>query len=372
MMIALLAALAGIDLKPIGHLQTRESRQIEYSNWAVAGKGAPDAIAHLGFKKARLTLRGAETWPQAENAIQQLRARGIRPWFWVDLASAPTGPGDLEQAGTHFRDLIHEWEIDPGSAGKPSDWARRYALAAQQLRRAAPGARIDVDLPADPTTATTADFLAMLQRAGQLDLLDAIALHPSPANPDDTAALDAVHTALARFPRPIELIESAVMPPPSLEPRAIPKWYARRMLVDLSADTPISLAEPVPAAAYLTALFDDAYKRMPHFRGLSNLRDRLASSAYERGRGGPELICLWLRAHPPASANDFAAATLESPDVRFTHPVYADLLSGTVYELPADRWLRRRGGDVFKALPVTDAPTLIAERAAIPFAPSSP
>ena len=140
------------------------------------------------------------------------------------------------------------------------------------------------------------------------------------------------------------------------------------MLDDLSQDTAIALATPSPAATFLTAIFDDGYKRMPHFRGLSNLHERLASFAYERGRGGPELICLWLRSRPPASATDYAAATLESPDVRFTDPVYVDLLSGTIYSLPRDRWLKRRGGDVFRSLPVGDAPMLIAERSALSFA----
>lgn len=367
MVIALFAAaLTGIDLPPIGHLRTRESRQIEYSNWGVAGEGSPDEIARLGFKKARITLGPAASWPQAEHSIQQLRARSIRPWFWVDLTSGPADPSWLSDAGAHFRDLIHEWEIDPGRAGRPADRAKRYAQTAILLRRAVPHARLDVDLPVDTTTDLAEAFLGELQRSGQLDLVDAIALHSAPDNPDDTSQLAAVHTALARFPRPIEVSESAVGAPASLPPAAAGKWYTRRMLRDLSEDTSISLATPSPAAAGLTALFDDVYKRMPHFRGLSNLHERLASSAYERGRGGPELICLWLRSRAPASDSAFAAATLESPDVRFTEPVYLDLLTGAVYAIPADRWLKRRGGAVFKQLPVTDSPTLIAERSAIP------
>ena len=61
-----------------------------------------------------------------------------------------------------------------------------------------------------------------------------------------------------------------------------------------------------------------------------------------------------------ACVNTMAGAT-------FTEPVYVDLLTGKVYEIPRECWVNENGTVTFKRLPIYDSPVLIAEKKLAPF-----
>lgn len=52
----------------------------------------------------------------------------------------------------------------------------------------------------------------------------------------------------------------------------------------------------------------------------------------------------------------------------FEDPVLVDMITGSVYEIPAAQWSREGTIDRFRRIPVYDAPVLIAERSLIPIA----
>jgi hypothetical protein len=60
--------------------------------------------------------------------------------------------------------------------------------------------------------------------------------------------------------------------------------------------------------------------------------------------------------------------TVILPDVRFTDPVWVDMLNGKVYAVDKALWSQTDGQAVLQKLPAYDSPVLIAERNAIPLA----
>ena len=86
---------------------------------------------------------------------------------------------------------------------------------------------------------------------------------------------------------------------------------------------------------------------------------------YTHGRKGRQLFTIWMNEHIPAESN-------LKKELRFTligalieQPVYVDLLTGSVYEIPADAWRREGAKLVIDKLPVYDAPIVVADRTLI-------
>ena len=69
----------------------------------------------------------------------------------------------------------------------------------------------------------------------------------------------------------------------------------------------------------------------------------------------------------PNSRLEFDRVDLELPEA-LESPVWVDMITGRIFELPADRVVARDGGMTLKGVPMWDSPVLIAARAAVPFA----
>jgi hypothetical protein len=46
----------------------------------------------------------------------------------------------------------------------------------------------------------------------------------------------------------------------------------------------------------------------------------------------------------------------------FKNPVFVDLMTGHVYEIPRANWVKKSNQLIFKQIPVYDAPILIVEK----------
>ena len=51
----------------------------------------------------------------------------------------------------------------------------------------------------------------------------------------------------------------------------------------------------------------------------------------------------------------------------FERPVYVDILTGSVFEIPANQWVKEGNKFIFKDIPVYDAPILIADKSVIDY-----
>lgn len=66
----------------------------------------------------------------------------------------------------------------------------------------------------------------------------------------------------------------------------------------------------------------------------------------------------------PSDCNATRPAVIEHPDAPMKEPVWVDLRTGAVHEVPRENVLRRAGGTTYVGIPVYDSPCLLTERAA--------
>lgn len=77
------------------------------------------------------------------------------------------------------------------------------------------------------------------------------------------------------------------------------------------------------------------------------------------------MIVLWDNSGTPDDSFLTHPAQVEAKGITINEPVWVDLVSGRIYEIPADRIAKTDASIVFKDIPLYDAPILIAERALV-------
>ena len=190
------------------------------------------------------------------------------------------------------------------------------------------------------------------------------------------------------------------------------KWNTRRMLGNLGQDiesSVFSLVEmnythgPInrlnfkgllksdaskrvirPKIAYyaiqnVTSIFDHSLERLAdpeHTHDIASGGDdakryshttdrRLAVFGYRHKTTGKQLYTVWQRDNIPVDSNELSVQEFSITKGNFDQPVWVDIITGGVYEIPSDQWSRKGNTYTFKGIPVYDAPILIADRSLI-------
>jgi len=194
------------------------------------------------------------------------------------------------------------------------------------------------------------------------------------------------------------------------------KWNTRRMLGDLGHDIECSIlgiidmnyggnASPItrlnvkgilqsdstkrvvrPKIAYyamqnVAAIFDHSLRRIPSCHPTYNAdlkvpagevryrksTDRsLAVYGYEHRTSGKQVYTVWMDENIPTNTCQARKMSLSFINAQFEQPVYVDILTGAVYDIPAGQWKKTGNVYTFTDIPVYDGPILIADAALIP------
>jgi Beta-galactosidase len=190
------------------------------------------------------------------------------------------------------------------------------------------------------------------------------------------------------------------------------KWNLRRMLGNLGQDIESSifgLAEmaytngPInrlnfkgllksdmtkrisrPKTAYyaiqnLTAIFDDRLERIMDLQELHTIAaagpkdhafrhstDRdLAFFGYRHKVTGKQAYTIWQRENIPVDANQLSLQEITLTNADFDAPVWIDLITGAVHEVPAAQWRREGVVSNFGGIPVYDSPIVLADKSLV-------
>nr|WP_206445573.1 beta-galactosidase [Spirosoma sordidisoli] len=192
------------------------------------------------------------------------------------------------------------------------------------------------------------------------------------------------------------------------------KWDLRRMLGDLGHDIETSIfgliemaytSGPInrlnykgiiksdstkrairPKMAYyaiqhVTSIFDNSLERLkklkPSYNNAylpadqsevvySRSTDRsLAVYGYRHKNTGKQVYTIWSDEYIPTDSNKTRNLTFTFINGHFDQPVYVDLISGGVYEIPAGQWKKTGSTYTFTNMPVYDAPILIADKSLV-------
>ncbi len=191
------------------------------------------------------------------------------------------------------------------------------------------------------------------------------------------------------------------------------KWDTRRMLGDLGHDIETSVFGLVemaytngpinrlnykgiiksdttkqiihPKIAYysiqnVTSIFDHSLQRIKKMEDKHNKNfgtnkndifyskttDRnLSIYGYQHKVTKKQIFTIWIDEYIPTDSNQTKNVTFTFANANFDQPVLVDIITGGVYEIPANQWSKTENIYTFKDIPIYDAPILIADKSLI-------
>ncbi len=315
-----------------------------------------------------------------------------------------------------YRDVVDEWEVWNEPFNQGPEYAEMFYRTAKAIREVQPAAKIictAIAMAKDMTKSDYAVVLERLKKENALDLANFFVYHPYVPNPD-TSYGDAgdgqfgwqMAIPLRKFVKSYsgryDIIQGEVGCPSQLEfahalcniewtEYSQAKWDLRRAIGDAVRSIPSSLFTMVDlqytfmlqsfglvrsntlkefvyrrpswyAMRNVYALFDDETLPQRHAEEKVGAR-RLSRNLFTRY--GQPLFVFWFCDAVPRSSLDFARIDLDL-DRRVKDPVWIDLVTGRVFEIPATNVVARKGGGVtLKSVPMWDSPIIVAPRGAI-------
>jgi hypothetical protein len=110
------------------------------------------------------------------------------------------------------------------------------------------------------------------------------------------------------------------------------------------------------------AVFDDTLERVKEPAVTVQYDKATACFAYRNKTTWQNLLVLWDNSGTPDDAFVTRPAQVVVKGLVIQEPVWVDLVSGRIFEIPADRITNAGGSTVLKDIPLYDAPVLIAEK----------
>ena len=116
------------------------------------------------------------------------------------------------------------------------------------------------------------------------------------------------------------------------------------------------------AIQHMTSIFDDSLQPVSPDHTAVFFKRNCALFPFVEMEGKGNLLAYWDRSDVPSEAVTAETAELLFKDFPFGEPVLVEMISGKVYDIPADRIARQGGFVVFRNMPILDTPFLIAEK----------
>ena len=233
----------GPELKQIGQLATRHSKDIPSSPWSVGcetldrdyGKFAnyKNYVGELGVKSARLQSgwakceqqKGKYSFEWLDECVYGLNEQGVKPWIclcygnplygaekelgakiFTDEATMSAWLRYVEATVKHYRNVVNEWEIwnEPNlRSNSPADYAVLLIKTADKIKEIQPDAVIiGFSLAGFSPGPFTQGVFETLKASNKTNIVDYLTFHPYINNPDDANPEIAALQAMARSYHP--------------------------------------------------------------------------------------------------------------------------------------------------------------------------
>lgn len=304
-----------------------------------------------------------------------------------------------------YKDKVTEWEMwnEPDRI-EPEKVAEQNIRTAEIIKRIQPNAEIAGLVMASGRNFKYLDrYLKVLADRGKLDLFKWIVYHGYTMNPDDNylgqAKLDSV---LRRYSSKLMLRQGENGAPSGYCPGfalskynwteiSQAKWDSRRMLGDLGRDiessvfciidmyykvnqtlnikgllqSDLTLKALRPKMAFYTvqniaSVYDNKLERIRDFKWQADRRESMSVFAYRGKSSGKQLVTIWFDGNIPGNTFETEMVEFTFRDADFKKPVWVDLFSGRIYEIPKSNWDKKGSTHTFR-VPVYDSPVAIAD-----------
>jgi hypothetical protein len=318
---------------------------------------------------------------------------------------------------TRYKDQVPEWEIwnepDLNPAHTGAEIGKFYVRTARLVKAVQPNARlIALGMASVTKLEFLKDFYDELKKENALDLVDIQTYHGYAHNPDTSYPnIEKMRQLVWGYNPRIVFMQGENGAPST--PKAVTigalrdqdwseltqaKWDLRRMLGDhgrgistnlftisdihyaagdhmvgvntkglLQTNPDKTIKRPklaYRAAQHVFSLFDDQLAL--HETGKPAVSEpTVAAFAYRHRKNGGNLVTIWRSESRPADVYDAKPVSLTIKG-QFRQPVFVDMITGKVYEVPKGNYKKAGNQVTFSDIPIPDYPVLIADKTALP------
>lgn len=368
------------------------------------------------------------TWLDPQ--VREMAAMGVKPWICLSYGNPVwgsdfrlgmrvkqvTGSPDAFEAWLRYvaacveryKDVVDEWEIWNEPFHQGPEYAEMFYRTAKTIRAVQPSAKCfctAITFPEDYKC-----VLEKLKRENALDLGSYFIYHPYDPNPDASYAKRAepLRRLVKGYSPAFDVMQGEVGCPAQLEfahalaniewtEYSQAKWNLRRAIGDAVRSIPSNVFTMIDlqytfmlqsfGLVRSNTLKEHVYRR-PSYYAMQNVyalfdddtlpKKHLVVKIGGRGvscnlfsRDGKSLRAYWFCDNRPYAELSFSSVDLEIPAV-VEAPVWVEMITGRVFEIPEESIVRRADGMTLKGVPMWDSPVIIAPRAAIPLLHDAP
>jgi hypothetical protein len=321
---------------------------------------------------------------------------------------------------TRYKDQVPEWEIwnepDLNPTHTGTEIGQFYIRTARIVKSVQPNARfIALGMASITKLDFVRDFFETLKQENALDLVDILTYHGYRHNPDDSyPRIEEMRKLVWSYKPGVVFMQGENGAPSQAKGTTVgaltdqdwseltqAKWDLRRMLGDhgrgiatnlftisdihyaagdhmvginskglLQTNADKTIKRPklaYKAAQHVFSLFDDQLERMPAATPtISQQTVNVFVYRHASKKGG--VVTLWSKEARPAEAYTPRPTTI-TVEGQFTQPVFVDMITGKVYEIPKKQYQKSGGAWTFNEIPVPDYPVLIADKQVLEKAP---
>jgi len=314
----------------------------------------------------------------------------------------------VEAMAERYKGKVRDWamwnEPDINKKHTPEDIAAFNIRTAEIIKRVIPDARIAGLSLASSSPKLLESCLKALAEKGKVDLFHWFIYHGYDFNPDSTyQKVEELKATLAKYSTKAKMRQGENGCPSETATKfalsnhpwtefSQAKWDLRRMLGDLGHDVESSVfticdfnhtgreinrkgllhatadkkVDGIKLAYYsvqnCVAVFDNTLERIKEPSVAVMYDKSTASFTYRNKKTGQNLVVLWNNSGTPDDAFVTRPSQVVVKGLAIKNPVWVDLVSGRIYEIPSNRIVKAGDFTIFKDIPLYDAPVLLAEK----------
>ena len=366
------------------------------------------------------------TWLDPQ--VREMAAMGVKPWICLSYGNPVYGSDfrlgmrvkqvtDKPEAFEawlryctacveRYKDIVDEWEIWNEPFGQGPEYAEMFYRTAKAIRAVQPTAKCFCTAitwnARDPMKSDYAQVLEKLKKENALELGSYFIYHPYDKIPEKSYGwYEPLRKFVKSYSGAFDIMQGEVGCPSQLEfahalhsiewtEYSQAKWNLRRAMGDAVRSIPSSVFTMIDlqytfmlqsfglirsntlkefvyrrpsyyAMQNVYALFDDDTLPQKHLTVKIAGRD-VSCNLFKRL--GQSLRVYWFCDGQPSSELGFAHVDLDIPE-KLDRPVWVELITGRVFEIPDASIERRKDGMTLKGIPMWDSPIIVASREAI-------
>ena len=402
-----------------------------YQNY-VGELGVKHARLQSGWAKCEKE-KGVYDFAWLDRCVQGLVAQGVAPWIslsygnpiyrsekdlgaaiFTDETTMTAWCRYVEATVSRYQGVVQEWEVwnEPRHSESPQAYANLLIRSIAAIKKVQPQATILGFTVHGFSPGVVLKFpravLEILKASGKLDIVDYVTYHPYTPNPDDCYPMvEGLRELVHSYNPKIKLYQGESGCPSILEwghamtrypwtEYSQVKWNLRRMAGDRVRDIRSSVFTIIDlrytsmlqsfglirsnllheiiylrpsyyAVQHMVSTFDDTVVPLGELAHASSSPRRMAVGGFQQE--GKARVLFWYKDRIPSDDLKWDPTDLRISGISFEDPVYVELASGRVYEIPKGSWHVENQAVWLQQLPVWDSVCMLAERSQVPLRP---